>query len=170
MVILTTLYLIASLWLSVYGFNAFVLLLLYLVHSRKTTACPPLPDLPTVTVQLPIYNERYVVQRAVDAVASLDWPRDRLQIQVLDDSTDETTELARTRIERHQREGIDITHICRPNRTGYKAGALNAAMPDVRGEYIAIFDADFCPCPDFLRRTVPHLVAQPDLGFVQARW
>jgi cellulose synthase/poly-beta-1,6-N-acetylglucosamine synthase-like glycosyltransferase len=172
LVILTALYLIACLWLSVYGYNAFVLILLYLVHARKhkQVDCPPLLDLPTVTVQLPIYNERYVVQRAIEAVASLDWPRDRLQIQVLDDSTDETTGLARAQIERYQGEGIDITHVCRQNRAGYKAGALNAAMPDVRGEYIAIFDADFLPRPNFLRRTVPHLVAQPDLGFVQARW
>jgi cellulose synthase/poly-beta-1,6-N-acetylglucosamine synthase-like glycosyltransferase len=171
LVILTTLYLIASLWLSVYGLNAFMLILLYLAHRRKTAAaCPPLSTVPTITVQLPVYNERYVVQRAIDAIAGLDWPRDRLQIQVLDDSTDETTDLAREQVEKHRRQGLDIAHICRPERRGYKAGALNAAMPAVRGDYVAIFDADFFPDPDFLRRTVPYLLAQPDLGFVQARW
>ena len=170
MVFLSILYRLIGVWLSVYGFNAFVLIFLYLRHRHEPGDLPSLSDFPTVTVQLPIYNERYVVQRAIDAVANLDWPRDRLQIQVLDDSTDETSELARRQVERYELQGVDIVHLCRTDRTGFKAGALNAAMPDVRGDFVAIFDADFCPAPDFLQRTVPYLVAYPDLAFVQARW
>jgi cellulose synthase/poly-beta-1,6-N-acetylglucosamine synthase-like glycosyltransferase len=123
-----------------------------------------------VTVQLPIYNEKYVVRRAIDAVAALDWPRDRLQIQVLDDSTDETRAIARAQVERIRQQGIEISHTHRTQRGGFKAGALNEAMPSARGDYVAVFDADFVPPPSFLKETVPHLVADPGLGFVQARW
>jgi cellulose synthase/poly-beta-1,6-N-acetylglucosamine synthase-like glycosyltransferase len=125
---------------------------------------------PAVTVQLPVYNERYVVQRAIDAVANLDWPRDRLQIQVVDDSTDESADIARRHIATYRHQGIDITHVQRATRTGFKAGALNEAMTRAKGAFIAIFDADFVPPPGFLKQTVPHLVADPALGFVQARW
>lgn len=167
---LTILYTALSIWLSIYGFNAFLLIYLYWRHGHKRTERPSLSCFPTVTVQLPIYNECYVVQRVIDATASLEWPHDRLQIQVLDDSTDETANIARARVTYHQERGIDITHVHRTVRSGFKAGALNAAMPDVRGEYIVVFDADFCPKPDFVQRTIPYLVDQPDLAFVQARW
>jgi cellulose synthase/poly-beta-1,6-N-acetylglucosamine synthase-like glycosyltransferase len=170
LLVLTILYIACSLWLSIYGFNAYWLIWLYLRHRRSSPPPPPLSDAPTVTVQLPLYNERHVVCRAIDALAALDWPRDRLQIQVLDDSTDETVALARERVAYYQRRGIDIVHRHRDDRAGFKAGALNAALAEARGEYVAIFDADFAPCADFVQRTVPYLVADPGLAFVQARW
>jgi cellulose synthase/poly-beta-1,6-N-acetylglucosamine synthase-like glycosyltransferase len=167
---LSVLYLICTLWLSVYGLNAYWLLWLYLKHRRPPEQPPPLSTVPAVTVQLPVYNERHVVGRAIDAVAALDWPRDRLQIQVLDDSTDETVALAKEWVDQYRRCGLDITHLHRRDRAGYKAGALNAALPHAAGEYVAIFDADFCPPPDFLQRIIPYLVADPGLAYVQARW
>jgi cellulose synthase/poly-beta-1,6-N-acetylglucosamine synthase-like glycosyltransferase len=167
---LTIIYLACSLWLAVYGLNAYWLIWLYLRHRRASDPPPPLTDLPAVTVQLPLYNERHVVWRAIDALAALDWPHDRLQIQVLDDSTDETVALARERVAYHRRRGIDIVHLQRADRAGYKAGALNAALAEARGEFVAIFDADFAPSADFMRRIVPYLVADPGLAFVQARW
>ncbi len=131
---------------------------------------PPVPlDLPTVTVQLPIYNELYVAQRVIEAACALDYPRDRLQIQVLDDSTDETVELVATAVGVARRNGVDIVHLHRRNRSGYKAGALRAGLEVATGELVALFDADFVPPPDFLTRTVGHF-ADPDLAFVQARW
>lgn len=170
MTVLSVLYTFVVLWLAIYGLNAFVLIGLYLRHRGRREVCPPMDDEPVVTVQLPVYNEKYVVQRAIEHAVRLDWPRERLQIQVVDDSTDETTLLARQLVEQYQAQGVDIRLIHRNERTGFKAGALNTALAEARGEFIAIFDADFCPQPDFLRRTVPHLVADPRLGFVQARW
>jgi cellulose synthase/poly-beta-1,6-N-acetylglucosamine synthase-like glycosyltransferase len=125
---------------------------------------------PQVTVQLPVYNELYVVQRLIDAVARLDYPRQQLQVQVLDDSTDETTRLARARVAHYRAQGLDIELIHRRDRRGFKAGALARGLVTARSEFIAIFDADFVPSPDFLKRTVPHLVAEPRLAFVQVRW
>ena len=127
------------------------------------------PELPRVTVQLPIYNERYVVERLIDTVAALDYPRERLEIQVLDDSTDDTVELAAERVRVHREAGLDIVHIRREQRTGYKAGALAYGLERGKGELFAVFDADFLPAPDFLRRTVPHF-ANPAIGMVQTRW
>jgi len=124
---------------------------------------------PAVTVQLPLYNEYYVVERLIEAVAALDYPRHALEIQVLDDSTDETQEVARRTVERQRQAGLDIHYIHRQNREGYKAGALEAGLRQARGEFIAIFDADFVPSPDTLRRTIPHL-ADPAVGMVQMRW
>jgi len=121
-------------------------------------------------VQVPIYNELHVVERVIDSVAALDYPRDRLQIQVLDDSTDGTTRLARARAALHREHGIDIAVLRRPARDGFKAGALSWGLAEARGEYVAVFDADFCPRPDFLLRTVPHFLTHPRLGMVQARW
>lgn len=167
---LNILYALIALWLAIYGFNSFVLVGLYLKHRRKTELCPSLDTYPLVTVQLPLYNEKYVVQRAIEHLVRLDWPRERLQIQVVDDSTDETTVLARQQVEQWQRQGVDVTLVHRKARSGFKAGALNAALETARGEFVAIFDADFCPEPDFLQRTVPYLAADPDLGFVQTRW
>jgi cellulose synthase/poly-beta-1,6-N-acetylglucosamine synthase-like glycosyltransferase len=168
-------YLLVAIWLSIYGFNAFVLLFLYFRHRRdRVDYGAPEPashaDFPLVTVQMPIYNEKYVVHQAIDALVRLDWPRDRLQIQVLDDSTDETTEIARQCVEAYRQQGMDIELIHRTQRSGYKAGALNEALEAARGPFVALFDADFRPPPDFLRRTVSHLAADPALGFVQARW
>lgn len=126
-------------------------------------------DLPSVTVQLPLYNERFVAARVIDAVARLDWPANKLQIQVLDDSNDETCAVVDAVVARWQQQGVDISVCRRTNRHGYKAGALAAAMPAVRGELIAIFDADFVPNADFLQLLVPHFQAA-EVGMVQARW
>jgi cellulose synthase/poly-beta-1,6-N-acetylglucosamine synthase-like glycosyltransferase len=164
------LYLVISLWLFVYGANAFVFVALYLRHKQHTAGRAVLSEWPAVTIQLPVYNERYVVTRAIDAVVGQNWPRNRLQVQVLDDSTDETTGIIEEHIEPYRRQGIDISLSHRTSRDGFKAGAMNAAMDRAKGAFIAVFDADFSPAPDFLRRTVPLLIADPGLGFVQARW
>lgn len=177
--ILSFAFLVAALVVALYGTNALALAALYLRQQRRATraSTPDLPALPEpgdawpmVTVQLPLYNEMYVAQRLIDAVASLDYPRDRLQVQVLDDSTDETTALARTRVVRHWVRGLDIELIHRAHRQGFKAGALEHGLRTARGGLIALFDADFVPDPDFLKRTVPALLADAGLGFVQARW
>ena len=125
--------------------------------------------LPFVTVQLPLYNERYVVERLIDCVAAFDYPADRFEVQVLDDSNDDTVELAAKKAAEWQAKGINVLHIRRPERVGYKAGALAYGMKSARGELIAIFDADFLPPKDFLRLTVPHF-RQKNLGLVQTRW
>jgi cellulose synthase/poly-beta-1,6-N-acetylglucosamine synthase-like glycosyltransferase len=170
-VAIVVIYLMVAVWLSVYGFNAIALSLLYLFHRKDEVALEPLPsgEFPHVTVQLPVYNERYVVERVIDAAAALDWPRNKLHIQVLDDSTDETTGLARARAELHRAHGMDITVIHRFNRTGYKAGALQAGLARSTSPFVAVFDADFCPEPNFLRRLMPGF-GRPDVGWVQARW
>jgi cellulose synthase/poly-beta-1,6-N-acetylglucosamine synthase-like glycosyltransferase len=124
---------------------------------------------PVVTVQLPVFNEKFVIDRLLDAVAGLDWPKDRLEIQVLDDSTDETVEIARAKAAALRRRGFDVKHLHREDRSGYKAGALRQGMATARGAYLAIFDADFVPEKDFLRRTMDHFT-DPSVGFVQTRW
>jgi hypothetical protein len=124
---------------------------------------------PVATVQLPVYNERRVVERLIDAVAAFDYRRDRLEIQVLDDSTDETRALAAAAVARHRARGVDIVHVVRDERHGFKAGALAAGLARARGDVIAVFDADFAPPPDFLIRAIAHF-ADPDVGLVQARW
>lgn len=125
--------------------------------------------LPTVTVQLPIYNEAEVVQRLLRAVGELDYPRDRLEIQVLDDSTDETLEWAAQEVRRLQDRGFDVEHVVRSERTGYKAGALHEGMAHARGEFILILDADFVPGPGLIRDLLPPF-ADPGVGMAQARW
>ncbi|MDX1429875.1 MAG: glycosyltransferase, partial [Rhodothermales bacterium] len=131
---------------------------------------PPLRGLwPAVTVQLPIFNEAYVVERLIDACAQLDYPRHCLEIQILDDSTDETVELAAERAAYWSRRGVNIVHIRRKNRTGYKAGALANGLQAATGDFIAVFDADFLPEPDYLRRIIPAFDGA-DVGMVQARW
>ncbi len=124
---------------------------------------------PVVTVQLPVFNEQFVVERLLDCVAAFDWPKDRLEIQLLDDSTDETVEIAAAKVAELRARGYDVHHLHRSDRTGYKAGALAAAIPKARGEFLAVFDADFVPEPDFLQRTIPHFT-DPSVGFVQGRW
>jgi cellulose synthase/poly-beta-1,6-N-acetylglucosamine synthase-like glycosyltransferase len=120
-------------------------------------------------VQLPLYNERYVARRLVDAVAALDYPAARLEVQVLDDSTDDTTEILADAARALSARGVSVVHIHRRERAGFKAGALAAGLKEARGEFIAIFDADFVPPPDFLRATIPHF-ADPGVAVVQARW
>ncbi len=125
---------------------------------------------PAVVVQLPIFNERYVVERLIDAAVALDYPRDRLVVQVLDDSTDDTTAIAEACAARHRAEGTDVRVLHRVDRSGFKAGALAWGLGQVDGEFVAVFDADFRPKPDFLRRTIAAMVARPDAGMVQTRW
>lgn len=163
-------YFVSAALLAIYGFNILLTVGLYWRKRAQRIETPPLTEMPHVTVQLPIYNELYVVERLIDATVALDWARERLQIQVLDDSDDETTALARARVEYHRRRGYDIELIRRADRSGFKAGALAAGLARARGEFIAIFDADFVPPRDFLRRTIPHLLAQPKVGLVQTRW
>jgi cellulose synthase/poly-beta-1,6-N-acetylglucosamine synthase-like glycosyltransferase len=156
--------------LAVYGWHRYYLVYLYIKNKDQQ----PVPDatfeqLPPVTVQLPIYNEMYVADRLIDAVCQLDYPRDLLEIQVLDDSTDETTTIAERAVRRHALRGVKITYIHRTDRRGYKAGALEAGLKVASGEYVAIFDADFLPSPDFLRRTI-HFFTNPQVAMVQARW
>ena len=127
-------------------------------------------DLPVVTTQLPIYNEANVVERLVESVCNFDYPPGKHEIQLLDDSTDHTREIAAEVVERLRLEGHDVQHLCRDDRSGYKAGALAEGLEVARGELVAVFDADFVPEPDFLRKTVPYLAADPEVGFVQTRW
>ena len=158
--------------LSIYGFLGFLTFILFWRYKNQKDIAPLVDSavLPEVTIQLPIYNERFVIERLIDSAVRINYPRDRLQIQVIDDSDDETTAIAAARIAQYQAEGIAIEHVRRSDRSGYKAGALAAALAKARGEYIAIFDADFLPMPDFLMDTVPYFVDNPLLGMVQARW
>ncbi len=159
--------------LGIYAFYLLTLIILYLRHRNDTP--PQAPNLaedqlPIVTVQIPLRNEQYVANRIVDSVASLDWPADRLEVQILDDSDDETTQILEINAERWRAEGRNVYVIHREHPTGYKAGALAEGLKTARGEFVAIFDADFCPPQDFLRRTIPHLVGNPALGMLQTRW
>ena len=159
--------------LAIYGWHRYYLVYLYMKNKDKTpVALPPLaPDqLPRVTVQLPIYNEMYVADRLIGAVCELDYPRHLLEIQVLDDSTDETTDIAELAVRRFAAKGFDIKYLHRVDRTGYKAGALEAGLNEASGQFIAIFDADFIPPTDFLIKTLPHFATDPKIGMVQARW
>ena len=126
-------------------------------------------ELPVVTVQLPVFNEKFVVERLIDSVCAFDWPRDKLEIQVLDDSTDETRQISAAKVASMRQQGFDIHHLHRVDRTGYKAGALAAATDVARGDFLAVFDADFVPTTDFLRRTMDHFTDEK-VGFVQGRW
>ncbi|WP_317233015.1 MULTISPECIES: cellulose synthase family protein [Pontibacter] len=145
--------------------------LTWLYLTRTPTQVPTVipKDWPTVTVQLPVYNERYVVSRLIDAVAAFDYPKDKLQIQLLDDSTDETTTLIAEKIKLLQSHGLTLAHVRRGDRTGFKAGALQHGLASATGEFIAIFDADFVPSPDFLKKTIVAFT-KPQIGVVQTRW
>jgi cellulose synthase/poly-beta-1,6-N-acetylglucosamine synthase-like glycosyltransferase len=140
-------------------------------HERDTRKRPDFDydNLPAVTVQLPVYNELYVVERLIETVSQFDYPRDKFEIQVLDDSTDETVDVIAKKVAEVKARGIDIVHIHRTNRKGFKAGALEEAQVIAKGEFIAIFDADFLPNPNFLLETIPYFNSD-DIGVVQTRW
>ncbi len=156
--------------LSIYGLHRYCLTYLYLKNRRRAPKpAKEFADLPRITVQLPIYNERYVVERLLEAASRFDYPRDRLEIQVLDDSTDETRFLAARRAAEYAQNGVPITYLHRDHRRGFKAGALEEGLRRAKGDFIAIFDADFVPPPDILRRMV-HYFTDPRVGMVQGRW
>jgi cellulose synthase/poly-beta-1,6-N-acetylglucosamine synthase-like glycosyltransferase len=156
--------------LAVYGWHRYYLVYLYMKNKgRQPVPAGTLDALPPVTIQLPIYNEMYVADRLIDAVCQIEYPRELLEIQVLDDSTDETRSVAEQAVRRNASRGVDITYIHRTDRTGYKAGALEAGLKVAKGEFVAIFDADFIPTTDFLMRTVQFFV-DPKIAMVQARW
>ena len=161
-------FVVCQVLLAIYGLHRFVLL-----HMRRRASqpagAPPFSDLPRVTIQLPVYNEPRVVERLIDAACGLDYPTHLLEIQVLDDSTDETTALARRRAAQHRSLGVPIVVLHRDRRDGFKAGALRDGMRQARGEFFAIFDADFLPRPDFLQALLPAF-RDPRVGMVQARW
>lgn len=169
------LYLVVVGMLFIYGINFFYLTYLSWRKGRQRLEPPVLTDWPYVTVQLPIYNEMYVAQRLIEAAVQLDYPMDRLEIQVLDDSTDATLQIVDQAVERARHKGINIVAIRRPKRTGYKAGALAEGFDRSHGEFLAIFDADFIPPANFLKRTLPYFQSQEMAGghpvaFIQARW
>jgi len=153
--------------LAIYGAHR-VWLILILRRSHAAQSRHDWTTLPSITVQLPVFNEAAVIARLIDAACALDWPRDRLQIQILDDSTDRTTDLAQEAAAAWRSAGLDISVIRRTHRTGYKAGALAAGLETAKGEFVAIFDADFVPPADFLHQLMPHFT--PEVGMVQARW
>ena len=164
-------YFIVLVLLAGYGIHRYILVYLYYKHKDKRTTAPPaiFAELPRITVQLPIFNEQFVVERLLDAVCKLKYPREKLDIQVLDDSTDETVEVARNLVERYAALGNPITYHHRTNRAGFKAGALAEGLKTAKGEFVAIFDADFTPPEDFLLRTIHHFT-DPAIGMVQTRW
>jgi cellulose synthase/poly-beta-1,6-N-acetylglucosamine synthase-like glycosyltransferase len=178
---LVAIYWLAAMTLQVYGINCYVMIALFHRHRdqrlaeerailERFNADTDDSDLPIVTTQLPIFNERNVIERLLRAVCAFDYPRDKHEIQVLDDSTDDTVEIAARLVDELRAAGHDVQHVRRTNRVGFKAGALDAGMKMARGEFLAVFDADFVPPPDFLRRTIPFLAIEPRCGFVQTRW
>jgi cellulose synthase/poly-beta-1,6-N-acetylglucosamine synthase-like glycosyltransferase len=169
-------YFVVMIILAFYGLHRYQMVWLYYRHKKNADREPPqhFVELPTITVQLPIFNEQFVIDRLIESICQLEYPRDRLQIQMLDDSTDETQTVAREIVERYARGEVTgrpepIFYIHRTNREGYKAGALDAGLKTATGELVAIFDADFTPPADWLLRVVHHF-AEPDVGMVQTRW
>jgi cellulose synthase/poly-beta-1,6-N-acetylglucosamine synthase-like glycosyltransferase len=164
------LYFLTLVLLALFGLHRYVMVYLYYRHRDKRARVASLPErLPRVTVQLPLYNEMYVVDRLLESVARIQYPRDLLEVQVLDDSTDETTTIAAAAVRRHRGRGLDIQYIHRTDRVGYKAGALAEGLKAAKGEFVLIFDADFVAPPDILEKTIGHF-QDPGVGMVQVRW
>ncbi|MCZ6819372.1 MAG: glycosyltransferase family 2 protein [Calditrichaeota bacterium] len=156
--------------LVVFGLHKYFLLFLYWKYKDKPVyKAEEVHNWPRVTVQLPIYNEKYVIRRLLEAVCAFDYPRVLLEIQVLDDSTDETQRVIESLVEKYRRQKVDITYIHRTHREGFKAGALANGMRVAKGEFLAIFDADFVPQPDFLKKTLGYF-KHAEIGMVQTRW
>ncbi|MBK0402445.1 glycosyltransferase [Adhaeribacter sp. BT258] len=170
LVLLLGVYFACLLFIFCYSLMQLHLTFLFRRSLQQARPVYPAPETwPDVTVQLPVYNERYVVARLLDAVCAFDYPKEKLQIQVLDDSTDETVGIIAQKVAAFQKLGINIVHICRPERTGFKAGALQYGLQQATGEFICIFDADFVPEADFLQQTIPAFTS-PEIGVVQTRW
>lgn len=158
--------------LSIYAMNGFFLFILSKRRNKNLTTIPPYrlsENLPTVTVQLPVYNEKYVVRRLLDAILKLEYPQNRLQIQILDDSTDSTSDIIREFLSELKSTDFEIQHIHRNHRNGFKSGALREGLKTARGEFVAIFDSDFLPPSDFLLRSLPYFTSTK-IGLVQTRW
>ncbi|MCA0132546.1 cellulose synthase family protein [Winogradskyella alexanderae] len=167
-------YTIAIVLIFLYSLAQLNLLFNYLSSRRKREDCEKFdldnPDeVPNVTIQLPVFNEMYVMERLLDNIALIEYPKDKLEIQVLDDSTDETVHSTKEHVEKLASIGLDIKHITRSNRKGFKAGALKEGLKIAKGEFIAIFDADFLPQPNWLKRTIPYFKNE-EIGVVQTRW
>jgi len=169
-IIWTTLYLAAVAGLSIYGIHRlWMVMAFYRLRSRLDRPPAELESLPLITIQLPVYNERFVVERLLAAIEALDYPRELLEIQVLDDSSDDTRELVACQVSRMQKEGWSVVQIHRSNRQGFKAGALQNGLRTAKGDFIAIFDADFIPPREVLRQSIHHF-SDPSIGMVQTRW
>lgn len=163
-------YVLVLVGLSAYSLHRLGIVVLYLRHARqKPVAKSQFEDLPVVTVQLPVFNERHVVTRLLKAVSEMDYPKDKLQIQFLDDSTDDTTEIARTACDKLTEQGFDVDFVHRVDRTGFKAGALENGMKSAKGEFIFILDADFVPKPEVLMEMIHHFTDEK-VGLIQTRW
>jgi cellulose synthase/poly-beta-1,6-N-acetylglucosamine synthase-like glycosyltransferase len=168
--VLITAYLVVLLTLALYGFHRSTLVYLYYRNRRRDPEPAQLfTTLPIVTIQLPLFNEMYVAARLLESVARIDYPRAQLEIQVLDDSTDETQEICRAKVAELAATGLDIKYLHRTDRTGFKAGALAHGLKTARGEFVLVFDADFLPPQDILHRTV-HFFCDEHVGMVQVRW
>ncbi len=155
-----------------FGFGIHGLILLYYYHKTlnlEASEMPPPKEWPKVTIQLPIFNELYVVKRLIKSVSEIDYPKDKLEIQVLDDSTDETVKISAALVDKYRERGFDIKYIHRVDRSGFKAGALKNGLEEAKGDFVAIFDADFMPKKEFLKKTVPHFTNEK-VGCVQTRW
>ena len=164
------LYFVTLVILSVFGMHRYIMIWLFYRHRDRRPQLKPLPErLPRVTVQLPIFNEMYVVDRLLESVTAIRYPRELLEIQVLDDSTDETTRIAREAVDRYRAQGFDIHYLHRVDRTGYKAGALDAGLKVATGEFVLIFDADFVAPPEILEQSLGQF-GDPQVALVQARW
>mgnify|MGYP001611145342 CR=1 FL=1 len=164
------LYAVLLMCLSVYGAHRYYLAWLYKRHKKDVWVPKARYDeLPMVTIQLPMYNEMYVAERLIDATCTIRYPKDKLEIQVLDDSTDGTVVIARAAVDKWAAQGFNIVYCHRKDRSGYKAGALKEGMKTAKGDFIAIFDADFIPQPDFLEHTI-HFFTEDRIGMVQVRW
>lgn len=167
-------YSIALILIFLYALAQLNLLFNYLAARKKTVNCSTFDfsnseEIPYVTIQLPVYNELYVMERLLNNIAELDYPKDKLEIQVLDDSTDESFATTKVQIKQLQSTGLDIQHVTRLDRSGFKAGALKEGLKTAKGEFIAIFDADFLPEPNWLKRTIPYFKDE-EIGVVQTRW
>jgi cellulose synthase/poly-beta-1,6-N-acetylglucosamine synthase-like glycosyltransferase len=164
-------YFIVLILLASYGAHRYVLVYLYYKNKRNRTTEPPahFPELPRVTIQLPIFNEQFVIERLLDAICRMDYPLEKLDIQVLDDSTDETVAVARGLVNHYAAKGFPVSYHHRSNREGFKAGALSEGLKTAKGEFVTIFDADFVPPEDFLLRTIHHFT-DPKIAMVQTRW
>ena len=164
-------YMLSLTVLFVFGSHGFIMIYYYLkFRSKKLPPSDDIVSYPIVSVQLPVFNEMYVVGRLIDAACAMVYPKDKLEIQVLDDSTDQTVEVVAGYVERYRKQGFDIKQVRRKDRVGFKAGALREGLTTARGEFVAIFDADFVPRQDFLLKTIPHFVSDAGIGMVQTRW